>query len=105
MRYLGDRWADEDRKQTARGYTLFSSTTRYRYKDFEAFLSVENLTNTDWREAQFYFTSRLAGEPAAGRERHPLHTRHSALLHRRHRLAFLDAMPPLGWHLARRSPG
>ena len=40
--------------------------TRYRYKNFEAFLSVENLTNTDWREAQFFFTSRLAGEPAAG---------------------------------------
>jgi hypothetical protein len=27
---------------------------------------VENLTNTDWREAQFFFTSRLPGEPAAG---------------------------------------
>jgi outer membrane receptor protein involved in Fe transport len=66
MRHLGDRWADEDRHQTARGFTLFSSTTRYRYKDFEAFLSVENLTNTDWREAQFYFTSRLAGERAQG---------------------------------------
>ena len=65
-RYLGDRWADEGRHQTARGYTLLSSTTRYRYKDFEAFLSVENLTNTEWREAQFYFTSRLAGEPAQG---------------------------------------
>jgi outer membrane receptor protein involved in Fe transport len=66
MRYLGNRWADEDRTQTARGYLLFSSTTRYRYKDFEAFLSVENLTNTDWREAQFYFTSRLAGERPQG---------------------------------------
>jgi hypothetical protein len=66
MRYLGDRWADENRTQTARGYLLFNSTTRYRYKNFEAFLSVENLTNTDWREAQLFFTSRLAGEPAQG---------------------------------------
>lgn len=66
MRYLGDRPADESRTQTARGYTLFSSTTRYRYKNFEAFLSIENLTNVDWREAQFFFTSRLPGEPAAG---------------------------------------
>ena len=66
MRYLGNRWADENRTQTARGYLLFNSTTRYRYKDFEVFLSVENLTNTDWREAQLFFTSRLAGEPAAG---------------------------------------
>ena len=66
MRHLSNRSADEDRTQTARGYTLFSSTTRYRYKNFEAFLSAENLTNVDWREAQFFFTSRLGGEPAAG---------------------------------------
>ena len=66
MRYLGNRPADPDRTQTARGYTLFSWTGRYRYKAFEAFLSVENLTNTDWREAQFFFTSRLPGEPAGG---------------------------------------
>ncbi|PYM24315.1 MAG: TonB-dependent receptor [Candidatus Rokuibacteriota bacterium] len=66
MRYLGDRWADEFRYQTARGYTLFNSTTRYRFRNFEAFLTIENLTNVDWREAQFFFTSRLRGEPARG---------------------------------------
>jgi len=66
MRYLGDRPADEKRQFTARGYTLFTSTTRYRYRNFEAFLSIENLTNVDWREAQFAFTSRLPGEPAGG---------------------------------------
>jgi outer membrane receptor protein involved in Fe transport len=66
MRYLADRWADEDRTQVARGYLLFDFTARYRYRWLEAFFSIENLTNTDWREAQFFFTSRLAGEPAAG---------------------------------------
>ena len=66
MRHLSDRFADEDRQHTARGFTLFTSTTRYRYKSFEAFLSIENLTNTDWREAQFFFTSRLPNEPAGG---------------------------------------
>ena len=66
MRHIGDRWADEDRQQTARGYTLLNFTSRYRYKNFEAFLSIENLTNTDWREAQLFFTSRLQGEPAGG---------------------------------------
>ena len=66
MRYLGDRYADEERQQTARGYTLFDFTARYRYKWLEAFVSIENLTNVDSREAQLYFTSRLAGEPAAG---------------------------------------
>jgi len=66
MRHLGDRFADEDRRLTARGYTLFTSTTRYRYRNLEAFLSIENLTNVQWREAQFAFTSRLPGEPARG---------------------------------------
>ncbi len=66
MRHVGDRVADDFGHHTARGYTIFNSTTRYRFGNFEAFLTVENLTNTDWREAQFFFTSRLPGEPAAG---------------------------------------
>jgi len=66
MRYLGDRYADEERHQTARGYLLFDITARYRYKWLEAFVSIENLANTEYREAQFFFTSRLAGEPAGG---------------------------------------
>jgi outer membrane receptor protein involved in Fe transport len=66
VRYLGDRPADPDRTATARGYTVVNWTSRYRYKDFEAFVTVENLTNTEWRESQFFFTSRLPGEPAAG---------------------------------------
>jgi outer membrane receptor for ferrienterochelin and colicin len=66
MRHVGDRIADDFGHQTARGDTLFNSTTRYRYKNFEAFFTVENLTSTEWREAQFFFTSRLRGEPAAG---------------------------------------
>jgi hypothetical protein len=66
MRHVGDRVADDFGRAPARGYTLFNWTGRYRYRNFEAFLSVENLTDTDWREAQFFFTSRLPGEPAAG---------------------------------------
>ena len=66
MRYLGDRFADEDRHVTARGYTLLNWTGRYRYRNLETFLSVENLADVRWREAQFFFTSRLPGEPAAG---------------------------------------
>jgi outer membrane receptor protein involved in Fe transport len=66
MRYLGDRPADEARTATARGYTLFDFSARYRYKALEAFLSIENLTDADYREGQFFFTSRLPGEPAEG---------------------------------------
>ena len=66
MRHLADRFASEDREAKARGYTLFDLTARYRYRALEAFVSIENLTNTEWREAQFFFTSRVPGEPAEG---------------------------------------
>jgi len=66
MRYLGDRPANEDRTAVAKGYTQYNFTTRYRHRNFEAFLSVENLLDTRWRESQFSFTSRLPGEPAGG---------------------------------------
>jgi hypothetical protein len=66
MRYLGDRPADVERTATARGYTLFDFSARYRYKAVEAFFSIENLTDADYREGQFFFTSRLPGEPREG---------------------------------------
>jgi outer membrane receptor protein involved in Fe transport len=66
MRYLGDRPANEDRSATAVGYTLFDATVRYRRKLLEAFVSIENILDVEWRETQFFFTSRLPGEPAEG---------------------------------------
>jgi outer membrane receptor protein involved in Fe transport len=66
MRYVGDRYADESRRQTARGYTLLDLSARYRFRSAEAFLSVENVANARWREAQFFFDSRLPGEPTGG---------------------------------------
>ncbi len=39
---------------------------RYRYRMFEAFLSIETLANVEYREAPFFFTSRLRGEAAPG---------------------------------------
>jgi outer membrane receptor protein involved in Fe transport len=66
VRHLGERYASEDREQTARGYTLVDVGGRYRYKSLEVFLTLENLLDVDYREAQFFFTSRLRGEPAAG---------------------------------------
>jgi len=66
MRYVGNRYADEGRQQTARGYALFDLSARYRHRGLEAFLSVENVANARWREAQFFFDSRLPGEPVGG---------------------------------------
>lgn len=45
--------ATEVAAHALRRYTLFNWTGRYRYKALEASLSVENLLNTEWREAQF----------------------------------------------------
>lgn len=71
MRYLGNRWADENRHQTARGYTLFDFGARYRYKlggkvSLDAFVNVENILNVDWRDTQLFYTSRLRNEPPQG---------------------------------------
>jgi hypothetical protein len=71
MRYVSDRWADEERTQTARGYTLVDLGLRYRYSitdrlGVDAFVTLENVANVKWREAQFFNTSRLPGEPAEG---------------------------------------
>jgi hypothetical protein len=41
---------------------------RYRRGPWEVFLKLENLFDTEWESAEFFYTSRLAGEPAEGFE-------------------------------------
>ncbi len=62
VRYLGDRWANEDRTIPARGYTLLDLVGNYRWRNIGAQLSFLNLTDTDWREAQFDDQSCVRGE-------------------------------------------
>jgi len=62
FRFLGDRWANEERTIPARGYALFDLLGRYRWRNLEAQLSFLNLTNTDWREAQFDDQSCIRSE-------------------------------------------
>ncbi len=62
VRYLDDRPATEDRSLTARGYTLLDLLAKYRWRNVEASVAILNLTNTDWREAQFADTTCLRGE-------------------------------------------
>jgi outer membrane receptor for monomeric catechols len=66
MRHLGDRPASEDRTAVASGHTLVDLVARYRWRSAEAFFSIENLLDRDYRETQFFFTSRLPGEPPEG---------------------------------------
>lgn len=66
MRYLEDRPANEDRTLTARGYFLMDLLAQYRWRNLAFSVAVLNLTNTDWREAQFSDTSCVLGEVGRG---------------------------------------
>lgn len=61
--YLGDRPAEETDTFQAEGFTRVDLTLNYRYGNLEFFTIVENLFNTDYREAQFFNPSRLPDEP------------------------------------------
>ena len=72
MLTVGSRAATEDRSVLLEPFTIFDLILRYKIPvsppigRLEAFLSVRNLTDTDWRQAQFLYESRLPGEPAGG---------------------------------------
>lgn len=68
-RHFGSRPGIEDRSVTLQGYTVFDWTTRYRIpkktgpvRAWELFLSIENLLDRDYREAQFVSETQLQGE-------------------------------------------
>lgn len=61
-RFINSRPANETNTVRAEGYLLVDVTAAYRFKKFDFTLSVENLLNRDWREAQFDTESRLSFE-------------------------------------------
>ena len=63
-RYMGKRPADEFYHLSTRPYTVVDAAFSYRKKNYELGLSIENLLNTVWDDAQFEVTSRLRNEPA-----------------------------------------
>ncbi|MEQ9230726.1 MAG: TonB-dependent receptor, partial [Cyclobacteriaceae bacterium] len=69
-RYLKDRAANEDNSVVADGYFLTDLNLNYDRTNWGIQLSVENLFNTDWREAQFDTESQLQGEAAPVSEIH-----------------------------------
>jgi outer membrane receptor protein involved in Fe transport len=72
MLTVGSRAGTEDRSVLLEPFTIFDLVLRYKIPHapptgrLEAFLSIRNLTDTDWRQAQFFYASRLSGEPAGG---------------------------------------
>lgn len=69
MRHFGGRPGIEDRSVQLQGYTVFDWTTRYRFEKphprlngLELFLSIENLFDREFREAQFVSETQLRTE-------------------------------------------
>ena len=63
-RHLGSRPAIEDESFIAKGYTVLDARIACARGPLEIILDADNLTNRDFREAQFYNVSRLPGEVA-----------------------------------------
>lgn len=61
-RYLSDRAANEDKSTVAEGYLLSDLLINYTKKRYEVGLSVENIFDVAWKEAQFDTESRLFNE-------------------------------------------
>ncbi len=70
MIHMGRRPADENRTAYAQPFTVFDWVNRYRLPvkaergRLEAFFTVQNLFDTKWRQAQFFYESQLRGQPA-----------------------------------------
>ncbi len=62
IRTLSDRPLTEDGFLVADGFTLLDATVGYRTPAYAITLAVDNLLNTEWREAQFASTSRVQSE-------------------------------------------
>uniref|UniRef100_UPI004047E51C TonB-dependent receptor n=3 Tax=Roseivirga sp. TaxID=1964215 RepID=UPI004047E51C len=69
-RFLDNRAANEDYSVTAKGYFLLDAVVNYSIGAFDFGLSVENVLDTEWREAQFETESRLRNEANSVSEIH-----------------------------------
>lgn len=69
FRALGERYAvEDDRSIRLSDYAVFDLGVRYRRGPLEASLLVENLFDTQWRSADFFFESFVPGFDAAPTE-------------------------------------
>lgn len=69
-RHIGSRPANEDNSVRALGHTLFNAGISYRFGRAALSVTLENLLDTDWNEAQFDTTSRLKNETEPVSELH-----------------------------------
>ena len=66
MRYIGSRYAIEDRSIKAPQSAIFDLFLKYIWQRYEFFVVFQNLANTKWRSAEHALTSRLQNEPPEG---------------------------------------
>ena len=59
---MGKRAATSDYSLTATGYYIMDMVLNYQTDRYQVSLTIENLLNRKWKEAQFATTSRLPGE-------------------------------------------
>ena len=70
-RYLADRAANENWSINAKGYMIMDAALNCKLKnDWNIGISVQNILNSNWNEAQFATNSRLAGEIESVEEIH-----------------------------------
>ncbi len=69
-RYVGDRPANEDNSVVAKGYMLYDAVINYTKAKYALGLSMENLANVNWNEAQFDTESKLKHESTSVSELH-----------------------------------
>jgi outer membrane receptor protein involved in Fe transport len=68
--HIGSRPANEDNTVTALGYTLVNLGTACHWKKYTFSVTIENLFNTQWNEAQFDTESRMKWETSPVDELH-----------------------------------
>jgi outer membrane receptor protein involved in Fe transport len=68
--HIGNRPANEGGSVTAQGFTIFNLIGGYHLGAVRLNLTLENLFNTEWNEAQFDTESRLPGEALPVSELH-----------------------------------
>lgn len=69
-RYVKNRPANEQNTVTAWGYSVADMVINYTRQKYEIGLTIENLFNSEWNEAQFDTESRLYNEPKPVSELH-----------------------------------
>jgi len=69
-RHIGDRPANENNTVTALGYTILDAVINYTQPKYALGLTMENLLNIDWNEAQFDTETKLKNEIQSVSELH-----------------------------------